>query len=194
MKVCVDLCSGLKGFSQAFEKEGWQVITIDTVKKFKPTIQADIRFLPLREGLQPDVLLASPPCERFSIAMPKWPKKGIQKAFEIVGACFEAVATLKPKFWLVENPKGRLRWFLGTPKQTIRYSDYDRKYPIRKLTDLWGTIPLPMVKLVRDAPKGRFDRDLPRDRANRSKIPIGVSEAVLEGVKIQYEFLEGCLN
>lgn len=194
-KLCIDLCAGLKGFSQAFDKaEDWEVVTIEINKKQKPTIQADVRYLPLRKNLKPDCLLASPPCQRFSIAMPKWPKMGIKKAMEVVGACFEAVAWLKPKYWLVENPKGRLRWFLGTPKQTIRYSDYDLNYPTKKLTDFWGTIPLPMVKYVRDHKIGHvekgwfkkgFDYDVPRDRANRSKIPAGVSAAVLEGVEQQ---------
>jgi len=184
-KLCVDLCAGLKGFSQAFEKsEEWEVVTIETNKKQKPTVCADVCHLPLRKGLKPDCLLASPPCQRFSIAMPIFPKIGIKKALEIVGACLEAVAFLKPKFWLIENPKGRLRWFLGTPKQTIRYSDFDLNYPVMKTTDLWGTIPLPMAHFIRSV-KGQVDIDLPRDRANRSKIPAGVSAAILKGVEHQ---------
>lgn len=196
-KLCVDLCYGLKGFSGSFKNAGWKVITIDVKRKFKPSIIADVRFLPLRSNLNPTVVLASPPCERFSIANPKWPLPGIKKALEIVGACFEAIAYLKPKYWLVENPKGRLRWFIGTPKQTIRYSDYDLKYPTQKKTDFWGNIPLPFVKMVRDIKVGHvekgwfhrgFNYDIPRDRANRSLIPKGVSAAVLEGVKIQEEY------
>ena len=184
-KLCIDLCAGLKGFSQAFEdSEDWDVISIEINKKQHPTIQADVCHLPLKKNLKPDVLLASPPCQRFSIGMPTFPMLGVQKAMEIVGACFEAVAFLKPKYWLIENPKGRLRWFVGTPKQTIRYSDYDLIYPVQKATDLWGNLPLPMVKHIRMV-KGQVDIDLPRDRARRSKIPAGVSQAVLKAIKIQ---------
>lgn len=150
MKLCVDLCSGLGGFSQAFkESQGWEVVAVDIERKFKPTVCADVRFLPLRDNLEPDVLLASPPCERFSIACHTWPKVGLMKAMELVGACFEAVARLKPKEWMIENPMGRLRWFLGTPKQTIRLCDYGAPY--QKKTDLWGTINLPLLMQTREA-------------------------------------------
>ena len=193
-KLCVDICSGKGGFSQRFKNQlDWEVVTIDIERKFKPTIVADVCNLPLREGLEIDVLLASPPCERFSIACPKWPKEGIQKALEIVGACFETVAHYKPKLWLIENPKGRLRWFVGMPKQTIRYSDYDINYPCNKLTDFWGNIPFPMVKHERPLHSGHFDsgwmkkhafdRALPRDASSRAKIPEGVSSAVFQSVE-----------
>lgn len=144
MKLCIDLCSGLGGFSQAFRDDpNWEVVTVDIQRKFKPTIQADVRFLPLRDNLQPDVLLASPPCERFSIACHTWPKIGIMKGMELVGACFEAVARLQPKKWLIENPMGRLRWFFGKPGQTVRLCDYGAPY--QKKTDLWGTVLLPFL-------------------------------------------------
>jgi len=193
-KLCIDLCAGLKGFSQAFEESNdWEVVTIEINKKQKPSICGDVRYLPLRKDIKPDCLLASPPCQRFSIACPEWPKIGIKKAMELVGAVFEAVAWLNPKYWLVENPAGRLRWFLGTPKQTIRYCDYDFNYKTIKKTDFWGNIPLPMVKRIRDLKVGHYEKgwfkrgfvyDLPRDRAKRSKIPKGVSMSVLEGIKI----------
>jgi hypothetical protein len=50
--LCVDLCSGEEGFSQAF-KEDYEVVTVDVEKKFRPTICADVRHLPLKENLQP---------------------------------------------------------------------------------------------------------------------------------------------
>lgn len=212
-KVCIDLCSkctvvdlccGLKGFSQAFADAGWKVVTVDIEPKFNPTVIADITAIDwlqfkrdYLDDKSPDVLLASPPCERFSIACPEWPKKGIKKAMEVVGACFEAVTILKPKYWLIENPRGRLRWFLGTPKQTIRYSDFDLSYPVNKLTDLWGNIPLPMVKHERPIHTGHFDQGwmrkhdwgyaLPRNAKDRAKIPLGVSQAVFEGATMTTE-------
>ncbi len=175
------------GFSQAFVDADWEVIRIDIEKKFKPSIVADIRYLPLKENLNPEVLLISPPCERFSIAMPQWPKMGIKKAMELVGAAFEAVAYLKPKFWLIENPMGRLRWFLGKPGKTIRYSDFDFKYVAQKKTDLWGNLPLPMAKVMRKLyighyEKGWFATYISRKSSERAKIPIGVSKAILEGI------------
>ena len=191
-KVCVDLCSGLGGFSQAFVNHGWKVITVDIEPKFNPTVVADVTKIDWNEfkqtwlnGESPDVLLASPPCERFSVACPQWPKLGIKKALEIVGACFEAIAILKPERWLIENPRGRLRWFIGTPRQTIRYSDYDMKTKVRKVTDFWGNIPFPMVKNNRQTEKYHvetrwFHNRVGTNTAEIAKIPLGVSEAVYE--------------
>ncbi len=193
-KLCIDLCSGKEGFSSAFKLDpNWEVVTVDIVKKFRPTICADVRYLPIKPGLQPDALLMSPPCNRWSIANPKWPLPGIQLACEIVGACLEAVATLKPKKWIMENPRGRLRWIIGDPRHVIRYSDYDFSYPLQKATDFWGNVSLPMVKGVRrppvgHLPKGWFNpkagnRQLFPTSADRAKIPLAVSMAVKQGVE-----------
>jgi Site-specific DNA methylase len=201
MKLCVDLCSGLGGFSQAFKEDGWEVVTIDVLRKFKPSIIADIRYLPLRNNLQPDVLLASPPCNHFSLfcISPSFPRKGIKTALEIVGACLEAVAQLKPKKWLIENPRARLRQFIGKPKQTIRYSDYDFNYPRQKPTDFWGNIPFPMAKGVRkikrthklnDRERHQFNKKLYPSSAEFAKIPFCVSQAVLESVKLFEEMMK----
>jgi hypothetical protein len=193
-KLCVDLCSGEGGTSEAFVKAGWFVVRIDIMRKFKPTIIADVCHLPLKENLEPDVLLASPPCQHFSLACCQFPRKGIQEALHIVGACFEAVTFLKPKKWLIENPRARLRHLIGKPKQTIRYSDYDMDYPTQKPTDIWGNIFLPMVKGERKVIRIHglnylqrlhlFAYMYPKKDSKRAKIPIGVSEAVLEGVEL----------
>ena len=191
MKLCIDLFSGLEGISQAFKRApDWEVVSIDIDRKFKPTIIADARFLPLQKDLQPDVFLAGPPCERFSIACHTWPKMGIARAMELIGATFEAVAWLKPKYWLIENPMGRLRWFLGTPAQTIRLADYGTSY--QKKTDLWGNILLPM--LVESRPHTTYLRPGSKsttsplawmkghNASQRAKMPEGLSMAILEAV------------
>ncbi len=207
-KICVDLCTGLGGFSRAFkENPEWKVITVDIEPKFKPTVCADLTKIDWTEfkktyceGRSPDVLLASPPCERFSIACRTWPKMGIKKAMEIVGACFEAVGVLRPKYWMIENPMGRLRWFLGKPGMTIRQCDYGAPY--QKKTDLWGNIQLPMLEATKEAKfwvykEGHFNAKNPKPtvnffihaasgtgngKAKRAEIPLGLSQAILEVV------------
>jgi hypothetical protein len=198
-KLCLDLCSGKGGFSQAFVQAGWKVITVDIEPKFEPSLVADVTKIDWEwfkqeylNGESLDVLLASPPCNHFSLACLQFPRKGVQSAFEIVGACFEAIAYLKPKKWLIENPRGRLRWLIGTPKQTIRYSDYDSAIKMMKTTDLWGNIPLPMVRHERRITRTKGLTHLQRLRlfpanaklsAERAMIPLGVSQAVLQGVE-----------
>ncbi len=183
MKLCIDLCCGLGGFSQAFmDDPEWEVIRIDISKKLAANIIADVRQLPLKENLKPDVLLMSPPCERFSQAShAMWPKKGIRQALEIVGACLEAVDYLKPKYWMLENPKGRLRWFMAVKPGTVLNLG-DCGYRTIKPTDLWGNIQLGMVPNHRINNGGlKFDGG-PRNPSARSAMPYAFSKAVKEAV------------
>lgn len=191
MKLCIDIGRGLGGFSSAFETDpNWEVVGVDINKKFKPTICADVRYIPLRQNLEPDCLLMSPPCEKFSLMNNFFPKPGIRQALEVVGACLELVSYLKPKKWILENPKGRLRWFIGIPRNSIRYSDYDLTYKVQKPTDLWGDVSLPFAKFHRPVKTKRKGKHMMNfydcyrsDRAHNAKIPIGVSLAVKEAVE-----------
>jgi hypothetical protein len=214
VKLCIDLCSGLGGFSQAFkDNPEWEVVRIDIERKFKPDVCADVRFLPLKPGLSPELLLMSPPCERFSLAAfgagnTKFPGKGIRLALEIVGACLEFVNESKAKFWLMENPRGRLRYFIGKPPNTVDYRNYGGKRS--KPTDLWGNVPFSLLlsdkrqkidwlKLAKESPLFSDYLDLPEiERAywrhrswevdthgsapERARIPYGLSQAILEAV------------
>ena len=201
IRCCLDLCSGLGGFSEAFVDGGWDVIRIDVDPKFKDipfTVIGDVRDLDFVKktvgNKKVDVILASPPCERFSLACRTFPKEGIMEAMQVVGACLEIVAMFHPKFWVLENPKARLRWFLGSPKGTIRLSDYGAPY--LKPTDYWGNINLPMLE--KTVPPKIYLRPMKHDpkkpspiylsgkgigKAQRAKMPYGLSKAILEAVE-----------
>jgi hypothetical protein len=189
--LCIEFCSGKEGGSQAFKKAGWEVVTLDVDKKFKPSIVADVNHLPLRQKLSPDVLLMWPPCDQFNLMSNQWPKFGVKDALTIVGSCLEAVNWLQPKKWLLENPKGRLRWFIGKPRTTIYYSDYDFNYKAQKPTDIWGNITLPMPKAVR-RPRTKlngkhtpnFYQSFGSSPADNAEVPLGVSQAILAGCEI----------
>ncbi len=60
---------------------------------------------------------------------------------EVVEACLRIVWECqydgkRLAFWAMENPKARLRWFLGKPAMTFSPNDFGDAY--RKPTDLWG--------------------------------------------------------
>lgn len=183
--LAIVLGSGKKGTCQAFTN--WEVVSIDIDKKLKPTIVADINHLPLKERSQPDLLAMTPPCDFWNLMSNQWPKKGIGDSLKIIGSCLDAVVYLQPKKWLLENPKGRLRWFLGKPAQTIYYSDYDFNYKAQKPTDLWGNIRLGMPKAIR-RPRTKingkhtpdFYKAFTNDPSKNAEIPLGVSQAILE--------------
>ena len=204
-KLCIDLCSGFGLFSEPFLKAGWKVIRIDNDEKFLRvpfTHICDVRDMVKLKLIvnvkEPTVIVASPPCERFSLANRMFPKKGIRQALDMVGAVYEVIAEFRPKYWIVENPKGRLRWFLGKPNSTVSLSDYGGKY--KKPTDLWHNFPLPLVKAempfepswssIRNQGKGSTGLLRLRDPAKRAMLPLGLGEAILTVIQKEMKFPE----
>ena len=55
--MIIDLCGGIGRWPDD------DAIAIDIDLKTKPDILANIRFLPLRQNLRPDLCHASPPCK-----------------------------------------------------------------------------------------------------------------------------------
>ena len=197
---CVDLCSGLGGFSEAFVVRGHDVIRIDNDPKFKKvpnTIIGDIRDIksiirqkPHLTIKSPDVLLMSPPCNRFSIASchHHWTKQGEPKhkgtidSMRIVFWCLDAVDYLNPKYWILENPRGMLRKILGKPSITTFFASWGELH--YKPTDLWGKIP-PKIQFPKPvnwekAPRGSIGKGSERlnNSEDRAKIPYKLSESL----------------
>lgn len=141
----LDLFTGLGGFSEAFRDRGHEVVTLDIEQEFKPLVCADIRKVefpslpPLDRGF--DVVLASPPCEMFSLARAwhGWPPEKVAEALGVVAATFKLIAQIRPRYWVVENPRGFLRKYIGRPKETIFLCSYGLEF--KKPTDLWGKYP-----------------------------------------------------
>ena len=197
-RLCIDLCSGLGGFSQAFVDAGWDVLRIDNDDRFRGvpfTIIADVcQVDSIVEAIgakgMPSLIVASPPCERFSLGNRMFPKVGVAKALEVVGAVFEIIARVRPENWIVENPRGRLRWFIGNPTSSIRLSDYGSKY--MKPTDLWhniGFAPLvstrpyePSWSSTKNQGKGSTGLLRLRDPAKRAEMPKGLGQAILDAI------------
>lgn len=193
MKTVVDVCSGTGGATRALTDSGkYEVVSIDINPKLKPTICADVAKFDWdkfrAEYGHPFFYWASPDCRYFSIAQWRWPRRGVKDALTLVGSCFEAVAILEPKWWLIENPRGRLRSIIGKPAQTIYYSDWDSSYPTQKPTDLWGNLSLPLAESVRRPYIGRnqsklWHRRMGRDPLKRARVPYGVSLGILRALE-----------
>ena len=189
MKVCLDLCAGRGGFSRAFrDSPDWTVMTVDINPRFKPDMVIDLVDAvenPQKYGdfwnLKPDVILASPPCERWSIANSQWPQTGIYQASKVLGAVLEIIAVMKPKGWVVENPKGRMRWFLGKPRVSVALSQFG--YKTVKPTDFWTNIDIGLLKYVnqhRNPASLRWGYDVPTLPSKRAEMPYGLSKKFLE--------------
>ena len=207
MKV-LDLFSGLGGWSQAFKDRGHDVVTIDNDPKFKADIVTDLSkvdHLEFWDSTPFDIILASPPCNCFSIASvyrhwdkdTKKPKdEETRKAIRLVGNTIKLILDLQPRWWILENPRGMLRNVLGKPSATTYFASWqsdneredtlkafhDKRKPALKATDLWGVLPdMEFSNPLKweKAPRGsRSGIQGIKDSALRAKIPYGLSLAV----------------
>ena len=168
MKV-LDLFCGLGGFSRAFTERGHDVISVDIVPP--ATILADVRALPLATDYQPDVILGSPPCTEFT----KWdlPWQDCDKpSLELVEAFLAVVERLRPRFWVMENVRG-----------LVRYWDHP---PVMRCGSrhLWGEFPLFLFGSHREA-LGKWRLPPSPDRARlRSRVPTVISRGLCRSIEV----------
>jgi len=194
----LDLFAGLGGFSSAFEEsDRWNVTTVDIEERFDPDIQADVFELRPSDfsGRAFDVVLASPPCKCFSRAAawadhfdsdgtPQTPEA--RESVTLVYHTLGLIEAISPRYWFLENPMGsKIKQYLGEPTGRVTYCQYGTTY--QKPTYLWGEHP-PMT--YRWCASGdhchehgsledeRDERPLPRDPAERAKVPRELSEAI----------------
>tara|TARA_Y100000004_G_C8954706_1_gene430225 strand:- start:3209 stop:3844 length:636 start_codon:yes stop_codon:yes gene_type:complete len=202
---CLDLCSGLGGFSQAFvDAAGWEVMRIENnplladvphteimcVKEFRDNLHEMIE-----RGFKPDfvdLVLASPPCLEFStgfhsprsIAAREGRLEDYKPDMSILEAVLDIVRMLKPTYFIIENVRGACRYFsewLGRHKQQITAYYF------------WGRFPAFTVQNPEDLPtKAELDRGYHHPlRANyRGKIPIEISRAILYEISQQSTLAE----
>jgi site-specific DNA-cytosine methylase len=155
MKI-IELFSGTGSFSKVAKERGHQVFTLDFDKSFNPDLCIDILdftidMLP-EYFRNPDVVWASPPCQKFSVMTiyRNWKKEGDKyipknedavKAIQIVDKTIQIIKLLNPKFYVIENPMGMLRkqdLMQELKRDTVTYCQYGMEY--QKKTDLWNNL------------------------------------------------------
>jgi hypothetical protein len=184
VRVILDLCGGTGSWSMPYREAGYHVITVDPFAEPPGSVREDVRlFRP--EGLKVHGVLAAPPCTTFAGSGARWwADKGtddLLSGLSIVDACLRIIAVTRPAWWVLENPVGRLRHWLGDPVACFdpwQYGD-----PYTKRTQLWGdfTMPEPTVS-ARPETDDRIHRAAPGPgRARfRSMTPPGFAQAFSE--------------
>ena len=202
----LDLFAGTGSSTEAFADAGHQVITVEMDPSFPATITADIMELEADDlkGYGPfDFIWASPPCTAFSVASISYhweiiDGKHIPKTAaavysqEVVAHTLKLINELQPRYWMMENPRGKLRKLdvvANLPRTTVTYCQYgdDRMKP----TDLWGHFPPswePKSCSNGDtchvsAPRGSQTGTQGLKGAKlRSRVPYGLSQSLLEAM------------
>ena len=165
----LDLCCGLKGASQAMKASGWSVLTVDINPRFQPDIVADLvtwRY----EGSRPDLIWASPPCTDFSRESMPWCRTGCQPDMSLVLACKRIIEEARPRYWIVENVRGAIRYFapaLGRPRASFG--------PFF----LWGVFPFSGSHALQYRKKESYSSS---EREARAKVPEQISHAVMTSI------------
>jgi hypothetical protein len=177
-----DLCSGLGGWTQAFDRHVYRFDNADIVQHIPGTFQEDVRHWNtwIDKYPKPDIIVASPPCLEFSNAYsaprPTARREGIdfEPDMSILRACKQIIDYHNPKWWIIENVAGATKDFSKElnmkPRQIIG--------PFF----LWGYFPyLPIDNEFSHSKAHNDTHSGDPLRANkRAKIPLEVSQALYD--------------
>ncbi len=194
----LDLFSGLRGWSEPFRERGHDVFCVELDERFPADHRDVMDFDPKKWG-HFDIVLASPPCTSFSVMRigTNWtrdhqPKTDIARlGVKLVERTLEIIRQIAPRFWLVENPRAKLRklpmmHFLD--RRTVWYCRYGENRA--KPTDLWG-IPPPSLTFRPQCWNGNNDCHTAAPRGSRTGTQ-GMDKAL--SARIPYELaLDVCL-
>jgi len=204
--ILLELFAGSCSFSDEAKKYGYETITVDNGEAFADDtafekidhIENILLFNP--KDLPPiDVIWASPPCKYFSVSSigHHWNKDHTPKTNEailgvtLVRRTIEIIDYLGPKYWFIENPRGKLRKLeimKDLPRKTVTYCQYGEER--MKPTDIWTNlnwIPKPICKngdiCHVSAPRG--SRTGTQGMANsfeKAKVPKQLCKEILESI------------
>lgn len=146
----LDLFAGLGGWSAPARNRGHVVTRVEIETRMEAEVHADILTLTTADlgGRGSfDLILASPPCEGFSVMNigRNWYHDGTPKTdtarlgLRLVEATRALIADLDPAFWVIENPRDKLRVLpvmAGLDRRTVTYCHYGEQR--MKPTDLWS--------------------------------------------------------
>jgi len=143
-ETILSLCDLSGAWSQPYVDAGYNVIRIDMERDGQ-----DVRLLE-KKFKNVYGILAAPPCTHLaSSGAAWWRKKGenaLLEGLSVVDACMRIILIYRPKFWALENPVGRLKYYLGEPRLIFNPCDYGDPYT--KKTCLWGKFNIPKPERV----------------------------------------------
>lgn len=146
-KIILDLCGGTGAWSKPYKDVGYDVRLVTLPNK-------DVTYYCHPDNVYG--ILAAPPCTMFSLARTRAKKpRDFKEGMIEVKACLNIIWNCryegKLKFWVLENPVGFLRQFLGKPVITFLRCHFGDEGG--KPTDLWGYFNLPKIPFPNAKPQ-----------------------------------------
>lgn len=196
-------------WSEPYKKAGYPVIRADIKHGIDVFLLFEDVMMPYNDDARVYGVLAAPPCTDFSVSGAwKWKDKEQQPAdYEssnrmslffnntvehsifMVVATIEIIKRLQPKFWVIENPVGRLNKLVPElkPYGPWYFDPFEFGDPYTKKTGLWGVfnkpVKTPVLPLFGSEIRNKYGGKSERTKEMRSLTPRGFSKAFFEANK-----------
>jgi hypothetical protein len=130
----LDLCGGSGAWSAPYVAAGYHVDVVD--------LPRDVRLLQ-RVKTPVHGILAAPPCTVFSYARNRYVPSDAEllAALSVVDACLRVIAAQQPRWWALENPRNKLRRYLGPSR--LEFEQWEYGDAGVKATCIWGDFTVP---------------------------------------------------
>lgn len=172
-RTILDLCGGTGSWSKPYQKAGYDVILVTL---------PDMDVRDFKHGGEVHGIFAAPPCTMFASSGARWKrsKEQMRDAISIVDACFRIIMTHNPQWWVLENPIGTLKRYIGKPR--MYFQPYEYGDPYTKRTCLWGNFDNPKKNVVRPTEGSKMHLLPPGEKRQeqRSITPQGFAQAFFE--------------
>jgi site-specific DNA-cytosine methylase len=136
--LILDLCGGSGAWSAPYREAGYCVEVVDPAANGR-----DVRLWQVVKA-RVHGILAAPPCTVFSYARNRYEPSEAEytEALSVVDACCRIVLAQKPAWWALENPRNKLRRYLGPARLEFYHWEYGDA--AHKPTCIWGEFVAPM--------------------------------------------------
>lgn len=190
-RIILDLCGGTGSWSRPYREDSrYHVIIVDPYSDLESSAGLTVARVDVRlwepSFAKVQGILAAPPCTTFAGSGARWwEEKGesdLLEGLSVVDACMRLIGILRPEWWALENPVGRLSRFMGPWSHSFHPWQYGDGY--QKRTLLWGSFNVPPFTVTErppDTDQRIWTMGPSPDRAKmRSMTPQGFARAFYE--------------
>ncbi len=148
MPRLLELFAGTGSIGKAFERQGWEVVSLDISPKYNPTHVVNLHDWNSHVYRSDffDLIWGSPVCTQYSVARTTGPPRDLHAADKLVKRMLEVMSYFRcgGAHWAFENPQSGLlktrSVVAGLPFFDTSYCKYG--YPYRKNTRIWTSLAL----------------------------------------------------